>query len=46
MANALPQAIGAQMEFPKRQVVTFSGDGGIETVDFGRDHGLKFQIED
>ena len=29
MANALPQAIGAQMEFPKRQVVTFSGDGGI-----------------
>jgi pyruvate dehydrogenase (quinone) len=29
MANALPQAIGAQMEFPKRQVVTFSGDGGF-----------------
>jgi thiamine pyrophosphate-dependent acetolactate synthase large subunit-like protein len=29
MANALPQAIGAQLEFPKRQVVTFSGDGGI-----------------
>jgi pyruvate dehydrogenase (quinone) len=29
MANALPQAIGAQTEFPDRQVVTFSGDGGI-----------------
>jgi pyruvate dehydrogenase (quinone) len=29
MANALPQAIGAQSEFPGRQVVTFSGDGGI-----------------
>jgi pyruvate dehydrogenase (quinone) len=29
MANALPQAIGAQLEFPDRQVVTFSGDGGI-----------------
>ncbi len=29
MANALPQAIGAQLEFPKRQVVTFSGDGGL-----------------
>jgi pyruvate dehydrogenase (quinone) len=29
MANALPQAIGAQCEFPKRQVVTFSGDGGL-----------------
>lgn len=29
MANALPQAIGAQLEFPDRQVVTFSGDGGL-----------------
>jgi pyruvate dehydrogenase (quinone) len=29
MANALPQAIGAQMEFPGRQVVTLSGDGGL-----------------
>jgi pyruvate dehydrogenase (quinone) len=29
MANALPQAIGAQLEFPQRQVVTFSGDGGL-----------------
>lgn len=29
MANALPQALGAQLEFPQRQVVTLSGDGGI-----------------
>jgi pyruvate dehydrogenase (quinone) len=29
MANALPQAIGAQLAFPDRQVVTFSGDGGL-----------------
>ncbi|WP_166979837.1 ubiquinone-dependent pyruvate dehydrogenase [Paramicrobacterium fandaimingii] len=29
MANALPQAIGAQSAFPDRQVVTFSGDGGL-----------------
>ena len=29
MANALPQAIGAQVSHPNRQVVTFSGDGGI-----------------
>jgi pyruvate dehydrogenase (quinone) len=29
MANALPQAIGAQLEFPGRQVITFSGDGGL-----------------
>jgi pyruvate dehydrogenase (quinone) len=29
MANAMPQAIGAQLEFPGRQVVTLSGDGGI-----------------
>lgn len=29
MANALPQAIGAQMTFPNRQVITLSGDGGL-----------------
>jgi pyruvate dehydrogenase (quinone) len=29
MANALPQAIGAQAAMPRRQVVTLSGDGGI-----------------
>ena len=29
MANALPQAIGAQSTFPGRQVITLSGDGGL-----------------
>ena len=29
MANALPQAIGAQVSHQDRQVVTLSGDGGI-----------------
>jgi len=29
MANALPQAIGAQASHPDRQVVTLSGDGGL-----------------
>jgi pyruvate dehydrogenase (quinone) len=29
MANALPQAIGAQAAEPGRQVVTMSGDGGL-----------------
>jgi pyruvate dehydrogenase (quinone) len=29
MANALPQAIGAQVTYPQRQVVTLSGDGGL-----------------
>ncbi len=29
MANALPQAIGAQYSFPNRQVVSMSGDGGL-----------------
>ncbi|HEY1418085.1 MAG TPA: thiamine pyrophosphate-dependent enzyme, partial [Myxococcaceae bacterium] len=29
MANALPQAIGAQASYPGRQVVSFSGDGGL-----------------
>jgi pyruvate dehydrogenase (quinone) len=32
MANAMPQAIGAQLEFPRRQVVTFSGDGGLSML--------------
>jgi pyruvate dehydrogenase (quinone) len=29
MANALPQAIGAQVSHPGRQVISFSGDGGL-----------------
>ncbi|MDB5639189.1 MAG: ubiquinone-dependent pyruvate dehydrogenase [Bradyrhizobium sp.] len=29
MANALLHAIGAQAEFPKRQVISMSGDGGF-----------------
>jgi len=29
MANALPQAIGAQVSHPTRQVISLSGDGGL-----------------
>jgi pyruvate dehydrogenase (quinone) len=29
MANALPQAIGAQVSQPSRQVISMSGDGGL-----------------
>jgi pyruvate dehydrogenase (quinone) len=29
MANALPQAIGAQISHPGRQVISLSGDGGL-----------------
>jgi pyruvate dehydrogenase (quinone) len=32
MANALPQAIGAQSSHPNRQVVTLSGDGGLSML--------------
>lgn len=32
MANALPQAIGAQLAFPDRQVITLSGDGGFSML--------------
>jgi pyruvate dehydrogenase (quinone) len=32
MANAMPQAIGIQCAQPKRQVVTFSGDGGFSML--------------
>jgi pyruvate dehydrogenase (quinone) len=29
MANALPQAVGAQVSHPGRQVISMSGDGGL-----------------
>ena len=29
MANAMPQAIGAQAALPGRQVISMSGDGGF-----------------
>jgi len=29
MANAMPQALGAQAAFPDRQVLSMSGDGGV-----------------
>ena len=29
MASAMPQAIGAQLAFPDRQVISLSGDGGF-----------------
>src|SRR5215217_358035 len=32
MANALPQAIGAQEVFPHRQVICLSGDGGFSML--------------
>lgn len=32
MANALPQAIGAQLAFPNRQVISMSGDGGLSML--------------
>ena len=32
MANALPQAIGAQCVFPGRQVISLSGDGGVSML--------------
>ena len=32
MANALPHAIGAQVSYPGRQVVSMSGDGGLSML--------------
>ncbi|MFB9835240.1 pyruvate dehydrogenase [Actinoallomurus acaciae] len=32
MANALPQAIGAQLAAPGRQIVSMSGDGGLSML--------------
>lgn len=32
MANAMPMAMGAGLAFPNRQVISFSGDGGISML--------------
>ena len=32
MANAMPQALGAKAAFPDRQVIAFSGDGGLSML--------------
>jgi pyruvate dehydrogenase (quinone) len=32
MANAMPDAIGAQMAYPDRQVIAFCGDGGLSML--------------
>ena len=32
MANAMPQAIGAQFTYPERQVISLSGDGGFSML--------------
>ncbi|HEY6757050.1 MAG TPA: ubiquinone-dependent pyruvate dehydrogenase, partial [Nitrososphaera sp.] len=47
MANALPQAIGAQEVFPKRQVICLSGDGGFSMLmgDFLSLKQLKLPIK-
>jgi pyruvate dehydrogenase (quinone) len=48
MANALPQAIGAQVSHPGRQVISMSGDGGLAML-MGelltlRQHGLPVKL--
>ncbi|MBV8892974.1 MAG: ubiquinone-dependent pyruvate dehydrogenase, partial [Acidobacteria bacterium] len=48
MANALPQAIGAQTSHPGRQVISLSGDGGFAML-MGdlltlRQHGLPVKV--
>jgi pyruvate dehydrogenase (quinone) len=47
MANALPQAIGAQEIFPHRQVICLSGDGGFSMLmgDFLSLRQLKLPVK-
>jgi pyruvate dehydrogenase (quinone) len=47
MANALPQAIGAQEVFPNRQVICLSGDGGFSMLmgDFLSLRQLKLPVK-
>ena len=48
MANALPQAIGAQAAYSERQVITLSGDGGIAMLlgDLLTLRQAKFSLKD
>ena len=47
MANAMPQAIGAQMAFPDRQIISLSGDGGFSMLmgDFLSIRQLKLPVK-
>lgn len=47
MANAMPQAIGAQALYPDRQVIALSGDGGFSMLmgDFITAVSYKFPIK-
>jgi len=47
MANAMPQAIGAQLTFPERQVISLSGDGGFSMLmgDFLTIRQLKLPVK-
>ena len=47
MANSLPQAIGAQEVFPRRQVICLSGDGGFSMLmgDFLSLRQLKLPVK-
>ena len=47
MANAMPQAIGAQAAFPDRQVISLSGDGGFSMLmgDFISLAQLRFPVK-
>jgi len=47
MANAMPQAIGAQLTFPGRQVISLSGDGGFTMLmgDFLTIRQLKLPVK-
>jgi pyruvate dehydrogenase (quinone) len=47
MANALPQAIGAQEVFPHRQIICLSGDGGFSMLmgDFLSLRQLKLPVK-
>ena len=42
MANALPQAIGAQCTYPGSQVISMSGDGGLAMLMGDRDYQRQY----
>jgi pyruvate dehydrogenase (quinone) len=44
MANGLPYAIGAQLAFPKRQVVVLAGDGGLSMLMSDLVTAVKYEL--
>jgi len=44
MANAAPNAFGAQLAYPGRQTIALCGDGGFTMLGLPAQHGLTVSL--